>query len=199
MAALAPYTELKAVNLILRNMGEAPVNSLSGLVPLEASQARDTLTEVSQEVQKTGWFFNTEYHRLTPDVSGFIYLPANALHVEGFGSYDGLKVAARAGRKLYNMTPLQHGFVWTGPVDLKLVLGLDFDDLPSSARSYIGLRAARVMQVREVGDTVSMNEDQSDETRALAELHAEQLAAEPLSLMDSPSVGLSLTRTYTPS
>lgn len=199
MAAITPFSELKAVNLILRNMGEAPVNTLTGLVPLEAAQARDTLAEVSHEVQKAGWFFNTEYHYFTPDGSKTIYVPANALHVEGYAGHEGLKVGIRSGRKLYNMTPLNHGFSWDGPVALRVVLGLDFADLPPAARSYIAHRAARVYQVREVGDAMSSEEDRNDEARALAELHAEQLAAEPLSLRDSPDVALSLTRSYTPS
>lgn len=198
MAAITPFSELKAVNLILRNMGEAPVNTLTGLVPLEASQARDTLAEVSHEVQKAGWYFNTEYHHFTPDGTGTIYVPGNALHVEGYSGNDGLKVAVRANRKLYNMTPLQHGFSWDAAVSLRVILGLDYEDLPPSARSYIAHRAARVYQIREVGDAMNAEEDRNDETRALAELHAEQLSAEPLSLIDGGDVYASLSRKYTP-
>lgn len=187
MAAITPMTELRAVNLILKNMGEAPVNSLTGALPLEASQAYDTLTEVSHEVQKPGWYFNTEIRKLVPDHAGQIYLPQNVLAVQTYGVSRSLKVTAR-GKKLYNITPYNTGYVFTGSVDVELVLGLEFDELPASARSYIGHRAARVMQVREVGDEMSLSEDNTDETRALAELTAEQLAAEPLTLLNSQGV-----------
>jgi hypothetical protein len=187
MGAITPKTELSAVNLILRNAGETPVNSLSGEVPLEASQARETLIEVSEDVQSRGWYFNTEVFQLSPDNNGNILLPTNTLSVRSTGASRSMPVTSR-GRKLYNMTPLATGPVFTGPMTLELVFGLDYEDMPSIARRYIALRAARVFQYRETGDEMNAQEDTSDETRALAELHAEQLAAEPVSLRQSWNV-----------
>jgi hypothetical protein len=187
MGAITPKTELSAVNLILRNAGETPVNSLSGEVPLEASQARETLIEVSEDVQSRGWYFNTEVYQLSPDNNGNIMLPQNTLSVRSVGASGLIPVTSR-GRKLYNMTPLATGPVFTGPMTLELVLGLDYEEMPSVARRYIALRAARVFQYRETGDEMNAQEDTSDETRALTELHAEQLAAEPVSLRQSWNV-----------
>ncbi len=187
MAAITPKTELSAVNLILRNAGETPVNSLSGVVPLEASQARETLIEVSEDVQSRGWYFNTEVFELSPDNDGHILLPTNTLSVRTTGASKAIPVTSR-GRNLYNMTPLATGPVFTGPMTVELVFGLDFEQLPSIARRYIALRAARVFQIRESGDEMNSQEDNADEARALAELHAEQLAAEPLTLRQSWSV-----------
>ncbi|MCF4099788.1 hypothetical protein [Maritalea mediterranea] len=180
-------SELDAVNLILKNLQEAPVNTLSGELPLDASQALVTLTEISHEVQKRGWYFNTEYFRLAPNVNKEIPLPASTLSVTTTGSSKGTPVQMRQG-KLYNMTPFQSGFRFETPVELKLTLGLEFDDLPPSARSYIAHRAARVTAVRELGDQLTYKEDLDDETRAYAELHAEQLRHQPVSLAQSPSV-----------
>lgn len=187
MVAITPKTELNAVNLILRNAGETPVNSLSGEVPLEASQARETLIEVSEDVQSRGWYFNTEVYKLSPDNNGNILLPPNALSVRSEGASRSIPVTVR-GRKLYNMTPLATGDVFTGPMVLSIVFGLDFEELPAVARRYITLRAARVFQVRETSDELNAQEDSQDEQRALAELHAEQLAAEPVSLRQSWAV-----------
>lgn len=187
MSVITPKTELGAVNLILRNMGEAPVNSLSGVLPLEASQAYDTLVEVSEDVQSRGWYFNREYHRLGPDREGTIYLPQNTLSVLSVEESKGLPVEARDGR-LYNMTPFSHGFKFTGSVSLQLVMGLSFENIPSAARLYISLRAARVYQIREQGDTLSSQEDSEEESRALALLMAEQLRKEPVSLASSSTV-----------
>lgn len=197
MAAIVPTTQLAAVNLILRNMGEAPVNTLSGNIPLEASIAKDALTTSSEYVQKQGWFFNTEYYELSPDLQGNINLPANTLHVEATGSDEGLKVAKRGANKLYNMTPFDHGFVWDRSVQLLVVLGLDFEELPVSARLYIAYRAARLMQAVEVGDGLTLDMNNQDEIKALADLQSEQLVAEPLSLTESPDVAASLSKTVT--
>jgi len=190
------YTELEAVNLILRNMGEAPVNSLSS-PPLDASEALATLQETSFEVQKRGWYFNTEIYRLSPDNNGNIQLPVNTLHVESTGNSKGTRVVSRNGL-LYRIKPFDNGPVFEGPMELRLVLGLDFTDLPASARSYIAIRASRVSQVRSVGDQMSAQDDSQDETRAFAELHAEQLAAERLSLKNSVTVSSGLYGAYTP-
>lgn len=187
MVAITPKTELMAVNLILRNMGETPVNSLVGNLPIEASQAFNTLVEVSEEVQTPGWFFNREFHRLVPNASDEILLPANTLAVQGYGYARGSKLTVR-NRKLYDQSPFKNTFKFAGAMELELILGLPFEDLPASARLYITLRAARVMQVRDVGDQMNAQEDSEDERRALALLHAEQLAAEPLSLTLSNTV-----------
>lgn len=187
MVAIKQMTELEAVNLILKNMGEAPVNSLSGALPLEASQAFDVLIEVSKEVQTKGWYFNTEYRRLAPDHQGHITLPVNTLSVQTIGDSRGLKVIAR-GNRLYNISPFANTFKFDGAVSVQIVLGLEFNELPSTARNYIALKAARIAQVRTEGDDMLLNEDKADENEALALLMAEQLRAEPLSLLESTTV-----------
>lgn len=86
------------------------------------------------------------------------------------------------------MTPFTSTFVFSGPVKLKLILGLSFNELPSNARRYITLRASRVFQARELGDQLLLQEDTQEERQAHAELHAEQLRREPASLLSSSSV-----------
>ena len=54
-------TELEAVNTMLSTIGEAPVNSLTGSLPTDASMAKNILNEVNREVQSGGWKFNTSY------------------------------------------------------------------------------------------------------------------------------------------
>lgn len=187
MSAITPKTALKAVNLILRNMGETPVNSLAGTLPIEASQAYDTLIEVSEDVQSRGWFFNREYFRLSPDGNREIRLPNNTLSVQTAGGSRGIPVENRGG-KLYNMTPYGSTFKFDAPVQVELILGLTYDHLPPNARRYIALRAARVFQARELGDQLMLQEDTQEERQAYAELHAEQLRREPVNLKSSTSV-----------
>ena len=194
--AFLQYTELEAVNLILRNMGEVSINSLIN-PPLDASEALKTLEEVSFDVQKRGWYFNTETMTLSPDHNGNILLPSNLLHVETVASSRGIPVTVRDG-KLYRLTPFNNGNTFEGPVAVKLILGLAYNELPASARSYIALRAARVVQVRTVGDAMTADEDNRDETMALAELKAEQLAASKLTLTNALSVSSVLSSAYSP-
>lgn len=192
--AITQYSELDAVNLILRNMGETSINSLEN-PPLDASEARETLKEVSRHVQARGWYFNSEIMPLSPDNNGKIALPPNTMSVSAVGSSRHMKVSKRGGF-LYRLDPFNSGFVFDGPVAVQLVLGLDFDDLPPCASNYIALRAARVMQTRQVGDAMSANEDNEEEKLAFAELHAEQLATERLSLTNSYGVRTRLGQTY---
>src|SRR5690625_7479522 len=82
MATMTPTTQLEAVNVILTNMGEAPVATLEDELPLDATKAQMTLREICEEVQISGWFWNTETTTLSPDSSGHIYLPANILAIK---------------------------------------------------------------------------------------------------------------------
>ena len=57
---VAATTELEAINIMLAAIGEAPVNTLTGTLPVDVRLAQSTLTEVNKEVQSEGWSFNTE-------------------------------------------------------------------------------------------------------------------------------------------
>lgn len=188
-----PMTELEAVNVCLTNLGEEPVNSLTGDIPLDAAQALAVVREISLEVQKRGWYFNTEFYALSPDINKHIHLPANTLKVRTHGESRGTPVVQR-GKKLYNMTPYKHGFTFDAAQKVRLVLGLDFTDLPQTARSYISIRAARTFQVRQLGDEMNTRDDQNDEQTAYAELEQEQVRMAPLSLRDSLSVSNALAQ-----
>ena len=58
--AVAATTELACINIMLAAIGEAPINSLVGTLPVDARIAQSTLTEVNKSVQSEGWSFNTE-------------------------------------------------------------------------------------------------------------------------------------------
>ena len=193
MTQIIPTDELTAVNVILTNLGEEPVNTLTGAIPLDAAQALAVLRETSREVQKRGWYFNTEFHTLTPDNNGSLHLPINVLQVRSDG-YDRSTMVVQRDKRLYNMTPRQHGFKFSKPFDVQIILGLGFNDLPQTARSYIFLRAARVFQVRQLGDQVNTQDDTNDEKMAYVELQQEQVRMAPYSLRDSASVSGALAQ-----
>ena len=76
-------TELEAVNTILSTVGEAPLSSLTGSLPVDGTMARNVLNEINREVQSQGWHFNTHYKAtLSKDGSNKIPLASNVLRVE---------------------------------------------------------------------------------------------------------------------
>ena len=51
MSITAATTELEAINIMLAAIGEAPVNSLLGTLPVDVKIAQNLLTEQSKSVQ----------------------------------------------------------------------------------------------------------------------------------------------------
>ncbi len=152
--ALAPLTELEAVNEILSVLGEAPVNTLGdednptiGAV----SAARNALKMASRSLQIQGWSFNTEDdYDLTPNGDDEIEVPPNALRVDvdSLGTDSTMDLVVR-GTRLYNRE--DHTYTFEDPVNCTIVLLLEFDELPEAARYYITVRTARKLQDKMLG------------------------------------------------
>ena len=76
-------TELEAVNTILSTIGEAPLSTLTGSLPVDGTMAKSVLNEINREVQSMGWHFNTHYKStLSKDSNNKIPLANNVLRVE---------------------------------------------------------------------------------------------------------------------
>ena len=76
-------SELQAVNTILSAIGEAPINSLTGTLPIDATQAKNILVEISREVQAAGWHYNSFYKfTLSRDTDNKIPLAENIMRVD---------------------------------------------------------------------------------------------------------------------
>ncbi|MBD9511919.1 hypothetical protein IB265_34790 [Ensifer sp. ENS10] len=183
---LAPLTELDAVNEILGTIAESPINSLDAEVVIDASLAMQILKTTSAEVQTSGWWFNRlEGYELVPDVRKEIQLPPNVLKLKASGETTS-KVAQR-GLRLYDLTNKTYEFETSVTVDL--IQGLDFEEMPSSARVYITIRAARKYQDRYFGDDSTHSYTKQDELEALASLKNEDLEFDdPNMLEDSQFV-----------
>lgn len=167
MALIEAMTDLDAVNKMLKSIGQAPVNSIliSGIGDVTA--AVQDLEETSRDVQTAGWAFNTDDpYTLTPDVNGIIAVPTGYLDID-------------ASDVTLNVTPRRHPdgrmalwdldnstFVFTGPVDCKVIWGFAFNDLPQAAKTYISTAAARRFQARKVSSTVLDKFNATDEERA---------------------------------
>ncbi len=168
-------TELEAVNTMLAIIGEAPVNSITGALPLDASLAKTTLAEITREVQSAGFHFNTFYdYTLSLDVDSKIPLADNIMRVDldtnkySPSTYNVVK----QGSFLYNKK--DNTFTFDKALDAIVIIYLNFTDLPESARRYITIRAGRIFQDRVVGGSDAHGFSIRDEAGALAVLRQEE-------------------------
>ena len=163
-------TQLECINTMLSTIGEAPVNSLSGVLPLDASTAVNILNEVNREVQSAGWKFNTSWKvSLNRDVNNKLVVGADVLHIEfnhlreSKSSYD----PVLRGNYLYNLAG--ETFTWTKDFEYVTVFYLlDFENIPEQARRYITIRASRIYHDRTLGSQSIHKFSMQDELGALA-------------------------------
>ncbi|TPI67595.1 phage tail protein [Mesorhizobium sp. B3-1-3] len=181
---LTPLTELEAINEILATSAESPVSTLEENQVIDASLAMNTLRATSVEVQTIGWNFNREDGvPLTPDQNGEVILPPNVLKVDTSGESASTNAVQR-GQRLYDRGNRTYQF--TGTVTVDWVLGLDYEELPSTARLFIMIRAARKYQDRYFGDQATHSYSAQDELNARAAMMQEEIdSADPNMLADS--------------
>lgn len=192
MAIVTPTTELEAVNTILSNIGESPVNTLDDDDVADASIARTILNSVSREVQSRGWFWNTEIqYSLAKTANNELVLPANTARVDTVHS-DQDKDLVQRGNRLYDRR--NHTYSFTEAVKVDLVVLLDFEDLPETARRYITLRAARVFQERFLGTPTVSNFNEKDEAMALAVLQNDEADTGDYNMISDSSTSAAITQ-----
>lgn len=174
---MTPTTKLEAVNIMLSTIGESPVNSLSsGLV--DAELAETILDATSRAVQSETWHFNRESKvRFSPNLSGEIILPTNILKADSNLDADSINRQTATGRpldlvqrgtRMYDKA--NHTFNIAKTVELDIVVGLDFEELPEVAKRYITIKAGRTFQDRVVGSSTLHGFQEADEARAYYEL-----------------------------
>jgi hypothetical protein len=166
--SLTKTSELEAVNIMLATIGEAPVNTLTGSVTADVGIAQNILTEVSKDVQTSGWNFNTDYDfEMSPSsvdkkiaVSGDIV----RLDMEEKNVKNHMDIIVREGfvYDKYNQT-----FEFDEAIKLTIVRLYDFDQLPQPARTYIVKRAARIFNDRMIGSGKHHDFALMDERQAL--------------------------------
>ena len=148
---VAATTELESVNIMLAAIGEAPINSLTGTLPVDAVTAQSTLAEVNKEVQSEGWSFNTEIDvTLTRDGSNHVNLSNDILRVDpNIHQHPTIDAIQRA-LKLYDR--LNNKYEFDEDLICTVVYFRAFTEIPEPARRYITIKAARVFVDRLVGD-----------------------------------------------
>lgn len=187
---LAPTTELEAVNEILAAIGEAPVGTLLGALPIDASTALNRLRSRSRGLQSSGWSFNTdEGYELAVDGDGRVPVPRNALNVDATETND---IVTR-GQYLYDR--VNHTFNIGQSVKVDIVRFLPWEDLPQYVRQYLFIATARIFQDQMLGDESLHQYSSQDELTAWAAfLDAESRNADLNVIRDSWSVGRIVVR-----
>lgn len=189
-------SELEAVNTILSTIGESPLNTLSGSLPVDGTIAKNVLSEVSREVQSQGWHFNTHYKvTLTRDTDNKIPLATNIVRVEvdprrySKVSYD----IVQRDNFLYNLAKNEDTFD-TNFKDVTAVYLLPFDEIPEQAKRYITIRSARIFHDRTLGANTIHKFSQEDEAKALSILKQAESHTGDYSIFDTPEQAYTIIR-----
>ena len=189
-------SELEAVNTILSTIGESPLNTLSGSLPVDGTIAKNILSEVSREVQSQGWHFNTHYKvTLTRDTDNKIPLATNIVRVEvdprrySKVSYD----IVQRNNFLYNLAKNEETFD-TNFQDATAVYLLPFDEIPEQAKRYITIRSARIFHDRTLGANTIHKFSQEDEAKALSILKQAESHTGDYSIFDTPEQAYTIIR-----
>ena len=189
-------TELEAVNTILSTIGEAPLNTLSGSLPVDGTVAKNVLSEVAREVQSQGWHFNTHINvTLARNTDNKIPLATNVVRVEidprkySKGDYN----IVQRDSFLYNLAKNEETFD-TNFQDATAVYLLPFDEIPEQAKRYITIRSARIFHDRTLGANTIHKFSQEDEAKALSILKQAESHTGDYSIFDTPEQAYTIIR-----
>ena len=179
-------TELEAVNTILSTIGEAPLSTLTGSLPVDGTTAKNILNEISREVQSAGWHFNTQYKvDLTRDANNKIPVGTDVVRVELNNRYDKSSYdVVQRGTYLFNLAKNSETFDQDFTENTLIYL-LQFEDLPEQARRYITIRSARVFHDRTLGANTLHKFSSEDEARSLSVMKQAETATGDNTIFDS--------------
>ena len=179
-------TELEAVNTILSTIGEAPLSTLTGSLPVDGTTAKNILNEISREVQSAGWHFNTQYKvDLTRDANDKIPVGTDVVRVQLNDKYDKSSYdVVQRGTSLFNLAKNSETFDQDFTENTLIYL-LDFEKLPEQARRYITIRSARVFHDRTLGANTLHKFSSEDEARSLSVMKQAEMATGDNTIFDS--------------
>lgn len=182
-------TLLEAVNVLLTNIGEQPVDNLDNEQIQDARIAQQTLLEFHKDGQTRGWTWNTEENYPFPidTAKGEIEIPSNCLtfalnpySYNGQFTLRGTRLYDRVNRT-YKIDPMY------SPVSADVIWLLSWDESPEAYNRWTTIRSARVFSTRMLGSDSLTQYTAIDEQAALNELMQVQLMqSQPNSLTGGP-------------
>ena len=195
---VAATTELEAINIMLAAIGEAPVNSLTGQVPVDVRIAQSTLIEVNKRIQSEGWSFNTEIDvtLVRNQTTKQIELSTDILRIDANIHQHPTIDPIQRGLKLYDR--LNNKFEFDEDLICTVIYLRTFEEIPEPARRYINIKAARVFVDRLVTDDGLRTYTGQDEVRARAILMETDLANGDHNILRGDPSLTSVFDTYSP-
>jgi len=153
--------KVAAINVMLQHINELPIEDLEDLNSVyEARVAEGILEEVTSDVLSEGWNFNTDKDwNFAPDSTGQINLPVNVLDITA----DNNNVIMRDW-SLYDRKGKT--FKFDEAQSCTVVWNVEFNALTHPLRKYINIRAARIFQIRMIGDREGYGFSQKEEVEA---------------------------------
>ena len=163
-------TLLNAVNILLENIGEQPINSLETEQIMDARVAERTLLEFHKEGQSKGWHWNTEFNfPFTKDgATNEIKIPANVIEF-ALDPYLHAGRYVQRGEKLYD-TEKRTTQIESTVTEVKadVIFALSWDEAPEPFNRWVTIRSARVFADRILGSEALFKYTLRDEQDALA-------------------------------
>jgi hypothetical protein len=177
------YDELSAINFVLSQVGAAPVDNLSKVLP-DLVSAQTRLAEANIWVQKRGWWFNKLLNQvLVPNTeTGNINLPAGTIKIQT--DYPVFLIA----RDLLVYDPLNDTLVFTQSVCADITILLIFEDAPLSVQDAVMYRAAAAMVQHELEDMNKYKVLMDEANQAYALLKTEDLEIKQRHAYTTPAV-----------
>jgi hypothetical protein len=175
--AVSMLSKLDAVNKMLESIWESPVSSLDIPGLAAVAMAKRILDETSIAVQSKGWAFNTETDFvLNRDSNNNFPVPTNCIRVDTFGKDQDRDVVKR-GKLLYDRDNHTFLFPLEATLNTKIVIGLDFEDMPECAKFYVATLASRIFKDK-WNDVQSPSAATPEEQIALNNLEEEEAEVE---------------------
>lgn len=172
-------TELEVVNDMLREVGSTPVNTLESTHP-DVHDAKALLDRIQRQVQRKGWWFNTEYDiTLTPDVDDEISVSNDVVFIQSADAYNVLR-----GNKVFNKENNTYKFDDSIQV-YQLIRILAWEQLPELVTEYCRIIATMEFVRRQIGDNVRVQELKEDAVRALIDITAINLRSTQTNMFNS--------------
>lgn len=172
-------TELEAVNMLLRAIGSNPVNSISTDQP-DVSNARATLSRVSNRVQKRGWWYNTDYNVTYPmNTAGEVAIPKEIVKFVPCNSD-----LVNRGSKVYDKINQTYQLN-TDVATIRVVRRFEWVILPESIQDYIAYTAAVDFIDDEIEDSAKSQRFEIKAGLAKIEVDSEDLESTQVNLFNN--------------
>lgn len=135
---------LEAINIALTAVGEPNVTSESAPSP-SIGLIKNNLEHARARILERGWWFNDITMKLSPDIEGFIFVPATVIEVE---SLDDCVYVVRDTR-LFNVQTQSYEF--TTALSIRVLLDMPFDELPEMIAQYVAYDSAAQLYADDLG------------------------------------------------